>query len=456
MAEKYLTLGQAARELGVTKARVSQLGSAGTLKTAMVEGRKQVLADSVCAYAQQRPSCGRVAYARSGKALTLMSADHEVARLTYDFSRERPFSVVEVLDPVRMPLGTVTSGGNVKAREFNDWWLHRSIPDARPLYLAKRRELGLGEGEQVSMRGHGLSLSDCYWLLPDGADLEWSDISYFANPFTGCDEVDGSWLASVGLDSPDNTSEGELPKRWAIEGGARVLYKGSGSDDQRPCNEVVATRLFDRVLMPGSYVPYELERLGDGLACRCPDFLNGREEYIPAVYLRDSMGATRGSSTYDRLCRHAARLGANEGEVRLRLCEMMVCDSILANADRHWRNFGFIRNVDTLELRPAPIFDTGNCLWYAKTDGEVATCDWTFSARPFGPEPQRQLALVDRAEWFEPAFLDGFVEEAMAVLARSAFASTPERGPFIEEGLSRRVAAVSSVMEVLAFRQAWG
>ena len=63
---------------------------------------------------------------------------------------------------------------------------------------------------------------------------------------------------------------------------------------------------------------------------------------------------------------------------------------------------------------------------------------------------------MDRAEWFEPAFLDGFVEEAMAVLARSAFASTPERGPFIEEGLSRRVAAVSSVMEVLAFRQAWG
>ena len=141
---------------------------------------------------------------------------------------------------------------------------------------------------------------------------------------------------------------------------------------------------------------------------------------------------------------------------RCHLLDRLMGRSILANADRHWRNFGFIRNVDTLELRPAPIFDTGNCLWYAKTDGEVATCDWTFSARPFGPEPQRQLALVDRAEWFEPAFLDGFVEEAMAVLARSAFASTPARGPFIEEGLSRRVAAVSSVMEVLAFRQAWG
>lgn len=134
---------------------------------------------------------------------------------------------------------------------------------------------------------------------------------------------------------------------------------------------------------------------------------------------------------------------------------MMVCDSVLANADRHWRNFGFIRNVDTLELRPAPVFDTGNCLWYAKTNEEVAASDRTFSARPFGPEPQRQLALVDRVEWFEPAFLDGFVEEAMGILAQSAFASVPERRAFIEEGLSARVAAVSSVMEVLAFRQAW-
>lgn len=208
MGEKYLTLGQAARELGVTKARVSQLGSMGTLEIAMVEGRKQVLVASVQAYAQRRRSGGRVPAAFSGKSLTLMSADYEVARLTYDCQRERPFSVVEVLDPARMPLGTVTSGGNVKAREFNDWWFHRSIPDARPMYLAKCRELGLSEGERVSMRGHGLSLSDCYWLLPDGADLEWSRINYFQNHFVGCDEVGGPWLASVGLDSPDNTSEG--------------------------------------------------------------------------------------------------------------------------------------------------------------------------------------------------------------------------------------------------------
>lgn len=455
MAEKYLTLGQAARELGVTKARVSQLGSAGTLKTAMVEGRKQVFADSVRAYAQQRPSCGRVAYARSGKVLTLMSADHEVGRLTYDLSRERPFSVVEVLDPARMPLGTVTSGGNVKAREFNDWWLHRSIPDARPLYQAKRRELGLGEGDQVSMRGHGLSLSDCYWLLPDGADLEWSDINYFANPFTGCDEVDGSWLASVGLDSPDNTSEGELPKRWAIEGGARVLYKGSGSDDQRPCNEVVATKLYERLLLPEDYVPYDLARLGGSLACRCADFLGGREEYIPAIYLRNGMGNTRGASTYDRFCRFAGRLGANEEEVRQRLCSMLVCDSILANTDRHWRNYGFIRNVDTLELRPAPIFDTGNCLWYAKTEAEVAAQDWSFSARPFGPEPARQLGFVDRATWFEPDYLEGFVDEAMEVLGQSSHVSEARRRDFIWEGLCHRVEAVSSVMEVLAFQQGY-
>lgn len=453
MGKKYMTLGDAARRLGLTKARISQLGGAGTLETALVDGRKRVSAVSVEAYLSQRVSRGRMPYSHLGQRMTLMSADYEVACLSYDPAREYPFAVAEVLDAARMPLGTVTTGGAVKKREFNDWWSHRSIPDARPMFLAKKRELGMGEASQIPMRSHGLSLSDCYWLRPDDGGLSWDDINYFENGFVGSDDATDSWLSWVGLDSPDNTSEGELPKRWAVEGGERVLYKGSGSDDQRPCNEVVATKLYERLLLPDDYVPYDLARLGEGLACRCADFLGGREEYIPAIYLRNGMGNTRGASTYDRLCRFAGRLGANEEEVRLRLCSMLVCDSILANTDRHWRNFGFIRNVDTLELRPASIFDTGNCLWYAKTEAEVAAQDWSFSARPFGPEPARQLGFVDRATWFEPDCLEGFVDEAMEVLGQSSHASEPRRRDFIWEGLCHRVEAVSSVMEVLAFQQ---
>lgn len=337
MSNKYLTMGEASKALGLTKARISQLASAGALDVAMIDGRRQILAASVAHYGEKRHSSGRSSLASQGMQLTLMSADYEVARLSYEPDREFPFVVKEILDPARMPLGTATNGGQIKKREFNDWWDHRSIPNTRPMLLTKMAELGVGTVSEIPVRSYGLSLSDCYWLLPDKAAFTWGDLNYFENEFDGSESTEGAWLANVGLNSPDNTSEGELPKRWVVKGDERFLLKGSGIDDQRPYNECVATALYQRLLDKSDYVPYELELAGDATACACPNFLNGREEYIPAVYLKHSMGNVRGSSTYDRLCRYAARLGADEEATRTAICKMLVCDSLLANSDRHWR-----------------------------------------------------------------------------------------------------------------------
>lgn len=454
MTDRYITMGEASKALGLTKARISQLASTGALDATMIDGRKRIAEASVKRYASLKRAAGRVSPTSRGAKMTLMSANYEVARLSYESDREFPFAVREVLDPTRMPLGTVTSGGLIRKREFNDWWGHRSIPDTRPMLLAKKAELGVSAVGEIPVRSYGLSLSDCYWLLPDSTTLNWNNLSYFENDFDGSGSAEGAWLANVGLNSPDNTSEGELPKRWIIRNGRRYLLKGSGIDDQRPYNEYVATALHRRLLASSAdYVSYELTaRQPAGATCACPNFLNGREEYIPAVYLKQTMGNARGSSTYDRLCRHAGRLGANEEAVREGICKMLVCDSILANSDRHWRNFGFIRNVDTLELRIAPIFDTGNCLWYSKTEQEIEANDWTFLARPFGPEPERQLALVDRAKWFDETQLEGFINQAMEILAGSMHASSPARRDFIEQGLAQRLADVTAVMRVLALR----
>ncbi len=452
MPEDFMTMGEAAKALDLTKARISQLASSGVLVAEMIGGRKQVSRKSAQAYLAQRQSAGRAPAARQGIRMTLMSANYEVARVSYEFDREYPFAVAEVLDQARMPFGTVTSGGLVRKREFNEWWAHRSIPDTRPSLLAKKTELGVSEGLQIPIKSYGLSLSDCYWLLPDDESLSWNALNYFDNDFDGGRDTSGAWLANVGLNSPDNTSEGELPKRWVIRGGQRILLKGSGVDDQRPFNECVATALHARLLEEGEFVPYELVQLESGPACACPDFLNGREEYIPAYYLHRNVGNVRGTSPYDRLCKHVGRLGADEDAVREGLSKMLVCDSILANADRHWRNFGFIRNIDTLELRLAPVFDSGNCLWYGKTNNEIYAGDWGFLAKPFGPEPARQLAIVDRAGWFDSDRLTGFVEEAMEILSGSEHAGDAERRAFIEKGLEARVRDVSAVMAVLAMR----
>ena len=74
---------------------------------------------------------------------------------------------------------------------------------------------------------------------------------------------------------------------------------------------------------------------------------------------------------------------------------MIVCDHIMANTDRHWRNFGIIRNIDTLECRFVPFFDTGNSLWYDRTLGSLEAGNFSFESKPFNANPTKQLLMAD-------------------------------------------------------------
>ena len=454
-AGSYLTMGEAARELGLTKARISQLGNTGDLDVRLVDGRKQVLESSVRAYAARKSSVGRPSRLATADVYTLMSAEYEVARVAYDARFEYPFELLEVLDKSRMPLGVTVGSQRDRKRGFNAWWEHRSIPDTRPGLSAKLSQMSLSASYELPVRSLGLSLSDCYWLRPDGHDdFSWDELNYFDNPFLGGDDkpATDSWLARVGMSSPDNTSEGELPKRWVIREGKRVLIKGCGFDDQRPFNEVVATILFSRLLNEGDFVPYAVEAFDGSPVCTCANFLNGREEYIPAAYVRETEGRTRGSSVFDRFCKHAGRMCADEPLVRTYLSKMIVCDYILANSDRHWRNFGFIRNIDTLEMRPAPLFDTGNCLWYSTPLTALAIGDRGYASRPFEVDPVRQLGLVDNTSWFDPTALDGFVEDAIEILAGSEHAAAGGRLDLLAHALECQVDEAIFAVRVVSGR----
>ena len=450
-----ITIARAAELIGVSESRISQLVSAGVLAASWSGGRRLIDRASAEAYRDSNRTPGRRPSAALPTSLryTLMCAEYEVARISYNSASDYPLSVVEVLSRERMPLGTLFGAASVRRREFNEWWEHRSIPNTRPGLERVLPQLNVSNAWQIPFKNYGLSLSDCYWVVPDGVDApRWSEVNYFDNDFVGSGDAEwDGWLENVGLDSPDNTSEGELPKRWVIRDNRRVLLKGGGLDDQRPFNEVVATALHARLLQPGEYVPYALVRVAGGPACACPNFLSSREEYIPAALVkRASTG--RGASVYERFCRGAANLGANDLLVRDALSKLIACDAIIANTDRHWRNFGFIRNVDTLELRPAPLFDSGNSLWYAKTPADVARLDWSFAARPFGPNLVDQLALVDSASWFDPVRLEGFADEAVEVLRGSAHASAPGRLDYIARGLEAQIRDVTLAMGILAAR----
>ena len=96
---------------------------------------------------------------------------------------------------------------------------------------------------------------------------------------------------------------------------------------------------------------------------------------------------------------------------------MIVCDDILGNSDRHWRNFGLVRDVETLRYRIAPLFDTGGSLWCSSTLESLRAHDFSFTTKPFYEDANRQLRLVNDYSWFDPAALEGFADELSAILS---------------------------------------
>ena len=432
------TIRETADRLGISVQAVHKRIAAGTLKARKINRRWMVSGESIAAAIESAPQPGRP---RKGESFTLMSGTYPVMEFSFDRQRQT-FTPREVIDPSRAPMGTVTRMGKGSAEGLKRWWEHRSIPSGRSNIDAKLEELGLSDPTLIPFRSLGFSLSDQYWIQPEGQKLDWSELNYFQNDFGNAGEPWDEWLSDVGLSTPDNTSEGALPKKWVCEKGRRILLKGHVPwTDQQAYNEVVATALHRRILEKREFVSYELRQIdGIGIASACPCFLKSNEEYVPASLVFESEGARRGESTYDALLRQAANLDIPKREASLWLSKMIVCDGLLANTDRHLRNFGFIRNIDTLEWRFAPLFDSGNSLWYDKDEGQVAKGDYSFVSRPFEAVPNRQLMLAARDSWFEMNLLDGFEDEAVSVLAEGNLSRW--RLDYLRAGIHQRIEAL--------------
>ena len=113
----------------------------------------------------------------------------------------------------------------------------------------------------------------------------------------------------------------------------------------------------------------------------------------------DSTMKLRGNqSLYEHYILCCKNLGIPDTEDKIN--KMLTCDYILANYDRHYRNFGAIRNVETLEWeRTAPIFDSGSSLWARTPTIEIPS--FKYKGKPFKTNPKEQLALVTDLSWFD-------------------------------------------------------
>lgn len=106
-------------------------------------------------------------------------------------------------------------------------------------------------------------------------------------------------------------------------------------------------------------------------------------------------------------------------EVQNYLDYMLITDYLIGNVDRHYNNFGFIRNVNTLEFTGvAPIYDSGNSMWF---DTSTARIDYEkdIPSMPFKKVHSKQLQLVHSFEQIDLNRLQGIEEEYKLILLAS-------------------------------------
>ncbi|WP_181162626.1 HipA domain-containing protein, partial [Bifidobacterium sp. UTCIF-37] len=243
----------------------------------------------------------------------------------------------------------------------------------------------------------------------------------------------------LSFNAPDASTGGDLPKRWTIRpsDGVRVLVKG-GRTGQEPVNEVIASRLAERLGIPA--VCYSLGEYENRLVCSCDEMLDDREELVSAWQLLGSVKRDNRLSMRSQWERTASRFGCAPTAIRNATDDWLLIDYLMRNTDRHYNNFGVIRNVESLEVRPAPLFDTGASLWC----GELKVDNRDYRTKPFyttykTPTARRQLRLIRNWDRYDLNALTEWPDEAAHRLTLTNMMA-PRRIDAIRTTLTQRVA----------------
>lgn len=358
-----------------------------------------------------------------------------------------------ILDADRLPVFFVRSGKiDVRESVINEWWRRRAIPRTRDGIKRVLEANDLESTDELLSDSYGLSLSDQYWVKSADSAAAWEHINFFKNPFDErlgkalFDASSSSLITSRDRETPDATSAGDLPKRWVIdEDGSRLLIKG-GRTGQEPVNELIASKLCAALGI--EHVPYKVRKLDNRQVSVCKEMLLPNEELISAWDVIAATKRSNNDSLYQHWLHSAERLGVDGAAVKLPTHDWILADFIVRNTDRHWNNFGLIRNVDTLEVRPSPLYDSGESLW--NRDFDVQHGD--FLARPFfiGGKAQytamRQLKLIDDWDKHDLSKAEGWVAEVPELLQKYTHLSEG-RIDAVVAGVEKQIEALSAVRD---------
>lgn len=243
------------------------------------------------------------------------------------------------------------------------WLERRVIPKNRTFVDQILKTLGLSHNDTKGIIDvcKGLSLNDSYWIVPEGFEGTYEQYNLYDNRFsemlalvayTGAGQTKQAFTTS-----PELTTNGMLPKAWRfVEGDGIYLYKGgtSGASNagREPFCEYYASQIAEAMGL--NAVHYDLENWKGITASKCKLFTDKDTSFVPIGRIVKSGGIQKCLDYYDKLGK------AFSEQIR----SMLVFDALIYNEDRHFGNFGVLRDNHTGKIvAPAPVFDNGLSLF---------------------------------------------------------------------------------------------
>ncbi|KIR01740.1 hypothetical protein P261_00554 [Lachnospiraceae bacterium TWA4] len=251
------------------------------------------------------------------------------------------------------------------------WWEQRQVPMNQGGLKELLEYLQISSSAKFLIKNLGLSLNDCYWIQPIEENFRWEEINLFSNDFQSFDIRDEKDRERLFF-TPTSSTGGELAKRWIVQNNKRMLIKGNqkGSSIQQSLNEVFASR-FHELQGFNNYVEYKMtpfkltDRKLEQKGCISENFASEKLEFIPGIQVVESTKKRNDVSWFEHYISVCVQHGIEEKVIREFMDYMICTDFIMTNVDRHFMNFGVLRDSDSLQfVKPAPIFDSGNSMFY--------------------------------------------------------------------------------------------
>ena len=252
------------------------------------------------------------------------------------------------------------------------WIRRRTIPKNRAFVLEILESQGIEPNDLIALLNvsKGLSVNDVYWIVEEGFDGAFDKYNLFENDFSKVLSLiayTGEYSKNVDSPiSPEWTTSGNLPKCWRRIDKKLYLYK-AGTDKKvlinrsgnEPYSEYYVSKILDYLNI--RHVKYDLEVFEGRLASVCECFCSLKYSYVP-------MCDVVKTSNYGELKSVIKQYGFESD-----FSDMILIDALTYNGDRHYNNFGFIKDNETNEfVSLAPLYDHGLCLFSNLSDYSIS------------------------------------------------------------------------------------